>query len=397
LTLSPIGGILKITGRLWEIQAKLMKLLICVPTYNEAENIEPFIASVFENSPPDAEILVIDDSSPDGTAGIVENLQKQYGERLKLIVREGKQGGATAFLLGFSFCLENNYGAALAMDADFSHDPKYIPAMLEKLKTFDVVCGSRLVPGGGIENRSFLRDLISRGASVYCRLLLGFKIKDWTGGYNLWSAKALAAIDPKSVVTRGYSFQFEMKHKALCSGCTVAEVPIIFPDRAAGVSKMSGSYFIKALLDVPRIKLMCLNNTLKQLIKFAITGGLGTITNLIIFFLLVDKLHLPEAPVMVFCFLVAGTQNYIINHKWSFARIMRDTALSIKKWFEFLCGALAGLAVNMAVTILISHNFNLPYKVIAQACGILAGMFVNFTVSKLVVFKKQKKGDSRDE
>jgi dolichol-phosphate mannosyltransferase len=230
-------------------------ILICVPTYNEAENIKPFIGAVFDNAPPWADVLVIDDNSPDGTANMAESLVVKYKKRLHILKRPGKQGGASAFLQAFEWGIARGYDAMLAMDADFSHDPKYIPHILAKVGEYDVVIGSRLVKGGGIENRSFLRDIISRGASVYCRVLLSSSVKDWTGGYNLWSRRALEKIGIPSVFTRGYSFQIEMKYKASRADCAIAEIPVVFPDRRRGTSKMSPSYFVKALVDVWRIKL----------------------------------------------------------------------------------------------------------------------------------------------
>jgi putative flippase GtrA len=280
----------------------------------------------------------------------------------------------------------------LAMDADFSHDPKYIRKILAAAEQSDVVIGSRLVKGGMIENRSISRNIISRGASLYCRLLLGCPIRDWTGGYNLWSKTALKKIDVRSIFTRGYSFQIEMKYKAFRAKCTLKEVPIVFPDRKAGVSKMPFSYFTKALFDVWRIKFSCIKSSfLKQAIKFAVTGGLGTITNLIIFFLCADVANLPVTPVSVGCFIIAGTQNYIIHHKWSFVNNTRGTKPSIKKWFMFLCSSVLGLIVNIAVMNTILKNMIVPYKVIAQGCGILAGLGVNFIMSKFVVFKEKKR------
>jgi len=367
-----------------------MKLLTIIPTYNEIENIERFINAVFSYIPPDAAILVVDDNSPDGTANAVEKISADYPGRLHILNRPEKQGGATAFLQGFAWGIERGYDAALAMDADFSHDPKYIPQLLAKATESDVVVGSRLVKGGGIENRTLVRNIISCGASLYCRLLLAAPIKDWTGGYNLWTKNALEKIDIKSIVTRGYSFQIEMKYKAFRKKCRITEVPIIFPDRKYGVSKMPASYFVKALLDVWHIKLMCMNTGITQFFKFGITGGLGTITNLLLFFLLVDKIGLPEIPVSIGCFIIAGTQNYIIHHKWSFANNTRNTKLSIKKWALFLCASLAGLALNLLVMKAVIVYCNPPYKVIAQAAGILTGMLVNFTFSKYVVFKKQR-------
>jgi dolichol-phosphate mannosyltransferase len=364
--------------------------LICVPTYNEAENIERFVHAVFAHCPPEAAMLVIDDNSPDGTASIVENLFANYIERLYIMKRPEKQGGASAFLQAFAWGIERGYDAMLAMDADFSHDPAYIPVLLEKANGYDVVLGSRLVKGGEIEDRTFTRNIISAGASLYCRTLLAPSIMDWTGGYNLWSKNALAKIDLKSIATRGYSFQIEMKYKALRAKCKITEVPIVFPDRKYGTSKMSPSYFIKALLDVWRIKFMHLNLWLKQFIKFAITGGLGTITNLTIFFLSADILNLPVIPVSIVCFLIAGMQNYIINHKWSFSAVMHKSALSAKKYFLFLSSSLVGLAVNIAVMTSIIMSVNLPYKFIAQACGIMAGMLINFLFSKTLVFRRKR-------
>ena len=172
-----------------------MRLLVVVPTYNEIENIESFIKTVFLNIPADAAILVVDDNSPDGTARAVEKIAADYQGRLFILNRPEKQGGASAFLQGFSQGIEHGYEYMLAMDADFSHDPGFIPLLLEKSKDNDVVIGSRLVKGGGIENRTFMRNIISYGASLYCRLLLAAPVKDWTGGYNLWSKNALLKID----------------------------------------------------------------------------------------------------------------------------------------------------------------------------------------------------------
>jgi dolichol-phosphate mannosyltransferase len=368
-----------------------LKLLICVPTYNEVENISPFLDTVFADAPPDAHILVIDDNSPDGTAGIVKTMREKYTGRLHLLERPGKQGGASAFLQAFDWGIKYNYDAMLAMDADFSHDPKYIKTIIEKAAGFDVVIGSRLVKGGGIENRSLARNLISSGASLYCQIFLGSKIKDWTGGYNLWTKNALEKIDVSSIFTRGYSFQLEMKYKALHSKCSVTEIPIIFPDRKAGHSKMSASYFVKALADVWRIKFACTKNkTLLQMLKFAVTGGLGTLTNLALFFLFADIAKLNATAVSAGCFIIAGAQNYMLHHKWSFAENTGGTKPSFRKWLVFMASSLLGLAVNIGVLNFILASFVLPFKVIAQGCGILSGMIINFIAAKFIVFRRRK-------
>jgi dolichol-phosphate mannosyltransferase len=375
-----------------------MKLLIIIPTYNEVENIELFINAVFDNSHEDVDILVVDDNSPDGTANIVENLITKYSDHLYILKRPEKQGGASAFLQGFEWGIGHGYDAMLAMDADFSHDPKYISLMLAKAEEYDVVIGSRFTGrGAGIKSRSFLRNIISHCASLYCRILLTPSIKDWTGGYNLWSKKSLEKINCASIFTRGYSFQIEMKYKAFQSNCVMAEIPIVFPDRTRGVSKMSSAYLVNALVDVWRIKFYRIkNNVIKQMIKFAVIGGLGTITNLLLFFLLVDVAKLSAIPVSIACFLVSGTQNYHLHHKWSFAQNTHGTAPSIRKWLLFLTSALLGLGVNITLVSIMLKTIVLPYKVIAQACGILAGMVVNFLTAKFVVFRG-KYADRRTE
>jgi putative flippase GtrA len=200
-----------------------------------------------------------------------------------------------------------------------------------------------------------------------------------------------------------------MKYKASRADCAIAEIPVVFPDRKRGASKMSASYFVKALVDVWRIKFSRLknqaaplrgskrrfggvlnlpaNNAVRQILKFAVTGGLGTITNLALFFLFADLVKLPPVPVSVGCFVVTGTQNYIMHHKWSFAENTRGTKLSIKKWLLFLISALFGLGANIIVMNMMLQSIVLPYKVIAQACGILAGMVINFIAAKFVVFR----------
>jgi dolichol-phosphate mannosyltransferase len=377
-------------------------VLVCIPTYNEAENIEAFIGAVFDNSPNSTadstddgaptgvDVLVIDDNSPDGTADIVERLIPRYNRRLGIIKRPGKQGGASAFLQSFEYGLSRGYSAVLAMDADFSHKPEYIPQILAKAGEYDVVIGSRLVKGGGIENRSFSRNIISAGASLYCRALLTPRVKDWTGGYNLWSKSALEKINIASVFTRAYSFQIEMKYKAFRAGCSIAEIPVIFPDRTKGASKMSPLYFLTALLDVWRIKFFRVKNIpVRQMLKFAVTGGLGTITNLALFFLFADILKLPPTPVSIGCFFVSGAQNYIIHHKWSFIETTRETQPSLKKFGAFIFSALLGLGVNLFVMNMMLSHIELPYKAIAQACGIMSGMIINFLMAKFIVFRRK--------
>ena len=371
-----------------------MKLLTVIPTYNEADNIGNLIRAVFTVIPPNGEILVVDDNSPDGTAEIVEKTAAEYPNRLHLIKRPGKQGLASAYLAGFSWgggmASDSCYSVFLEMDADFSHNPDYIPVMLEQIKTHDVVIGSRNVAEGGVEGWSFLRNCVSKGGSLYSRIILGCPIKDLTGGFNMWTKNALLKIGMDNILSRGYSFQIEMKYRAWRAGCSVKEIPILFVDRKLGASKMSKSIFWEALINIWKIKRNAgKDTTIDQLIKFGITGGLGTVTNLVLFFLFADKASLPEIPVSIGCFLIAGTQNYIINHKWSFVNNTGTSKVSVKKGALFLGASLAGLLVNIAVMKYMIMNINLPYKFIAQACGIAAGFIINFLFSKFIVFRSK--------
>jgi len=371
------------------------KLLIIIPTYNEAENIELLLNTIFAiTSPASAaiDILVIDDNSPDGTAAIVESIKPAYSGRLHLLTRENKQGGATAFLWGFSWGISNGYPLLLAMDADFSHDPQYIPLMLREISSHDMVIGSRNVKGAMIKNRSWIRNLITRCASLYCRVVLGCPLRDFTGGYNMYRKEVFEKIHPDQIQCRGYSFQIELKYKAYRSGLRLKEIPIVFPDRKKGKSKMSKKFLFESIRDVIKIKKMVPADTgIDQFIKFGITGTLGAITNLLIFFLCVDILQLLPTPVSAGCFLIAGTQNYIINHKWSFRYNTAGEKTSLKKWLFFLSASTLGLCINLLTLNLLLRFFILPYKFIAQAAGIVFGMLMNFFVSKTIVFRKKYK------
>ena len=367
-----------------------MRILIVIITYNEIENIGLLIPNVFEVIPPNVDVLVVDDSSPDGTGNAVENLSSKYPDRLFLLIRQLKEGTAAAYTAGFKWGLSRNYDAFLQFDGDFSHDPQYIPQMLEEIKTHDVVIGSRYIKGGGIKDWTLSRKIISRGGSLYSGLVLSCPIKDLTGGYNLWRRTTLEKIDLGKIISKSYSLQVELKYRAYCAGCSIKEIPIIFTDRKHGVSKISNNTIFEALSIMWKIKkVVGVDSGIDQFIKFSLTGGLGTITNLLIFFLCVDIIGFQPVIISIFCFFIAGTQNYIINHKWSFKYNDPNGKLSFKKWFLFLSGALFGYLMNISVMQLMIAHFVLPIKTLAQACGILAGLLINFIISKFFVFKKK--------
>lgn len=223
--------------------------LIVIPTYNERENVRG-IAAQFLAALPGVELLFVDDNSPDGTGAVLDELTA--GEpRIHVMHRAGKLGLGTAYVEGFGWGLARGYDYLFEMDADGSHDPKYLPQMLALLEDgADVVVGSRYVPGGGTENWGFGRKLISRGGGLYARTILGVDVRDVTAGFVAWRRSALEAIDLATITSNGYSFQIEMKYRAITKGLRVVETPIVFVDRRVGQSKMSRAIFAEALLKV---------------------------------------------------------------------------------------------------------------------------------------------------
>lgn len=227
------------------------KRLVIIPTYNEIENIEAICRAVFALEE-GYHILVIDDGSPDGTAVQVQKLQNEFPDRLFLICRSGKLGLGTAYLTGFKWALEKGYDYMTEMDADFSHDPKDLPRLSEccEKEGADVAIGSRYADGVSVVNWPIGRIIMSYYASVYTRTILHTGIMDSTAGFVCWSAKVLRSIDLDAVKMKGYGFQIEMKYTAKKKGFCVKEVPVIFVNRKAGISKMSGSIFGEAFWGV---------------------------------------------------------------------------------------------------------------------------------------------------
>ncbi|MEY4617039.1 MAG: hypothetical protein RJB66_1999 [Pseudomonadota bacterium] len=226
-----------------------MKTLVIIPTYNERENISQIVPAVLNLTTAETEILVVDDNSPDGTANIVKQLQAE-SSRVHLLLRQKKEGLGRAYIAGFHWGLENGFDVLTEMDADFSHRPEDLVKVLEEAKTSDFVIGSRYVPGGSTVNWGLLRKIISRGGSLYSRLILGFPIRDWTGGFNAWHRQVLIAMDLDKVQSNGYSFQIELKYRASRLGFKGTEVPIVFEDRRVGQSKMSMKIVLEAFYRV---------------------------------------------------------------------------------------------------------------------------------------------------
>lgn len=225
-----------------------MRVLIIVPTYNEAENIQALLPSIFKFNP-EVHILVVDDSSPDGTGQLVQKII-EVDNRVHLLTRHKKEGLGRAYLAGFKWGLDHGYDAVVEMDADFSHRSEDLKKIIKQLEHKDFIIGSRYVPGGGTINWGLIRKIISRGGSFYSRIILGFPIKDWTGGFNAWKRKVLEQIGLNEIQSNGYSFQIELKYRALKKGFIGEECPIVFEDRRVGKSKMSLKIVIEAFYRV---------------------------------------------------------------------------------------------------------------------------------------------------
>jgi dolichol-phosphate mannosyltransferase len=225
-----------------------VRALVVIPTYNEIESVEAVVERVLATDDR-ADVLVVDDSSPDGTGDLVAKLAEAE-PRLHLLRRPGKQGLGAAYRAGFAWGIERGYGALVEMDADMSHPPERLPALLDGLGGADLVIGSRYVPGGATVNWSPLRKVISKGGNTYVRLALGLPVHDATAGYRAYRVEVLEALPVSSVASNGYCFQVEMVHRAWREGFRVAEVPITFTERTAGVSKMSQRIVLEALVRV---------------------------------------------------------------------------------------------------------------------------------------------------
>ena len=227
---------------------------IVLPTYNEADNLGPIVAAILERLP-DATVLVVDDGSPDGTGQLADDLAAGDG-RVRVRHRPAKQGLGRAYLDGFRIALEGGAGVIVQMDADFSHDPAALPALVGPVADgrADLVIGSRYVAGGGVVDWGIGRRIISRGGSLFARLVLGLRPNDLTGGFKAWRAATLDAIPFDGVHAGGYVFQIEMTYRASRLGARVVEVPITFQDRRVGQSKMSRRIIAEALVVVVTLR-----------------------------------------------------------------------------------------------------------------------------------------------
>jgi dolichol-phosphate mannosyltransferase len=226
---------------------------LVLPTYDEAANIEAITATARPNLPPSHRILIVDDSSPDGTGEIADRLAAE-SEDVEVLHRPFKEGLGPAYIAGFRRALAGGAQRVIEMDADFSHDPSYLPRLISATDDADLAIGSRYVEGGGVTDWGPLRRLISRGGSAYARIVLGLAVQDLTGGFKCFRREVLETIDLDAVTARGYAFQVEMTYRAIRAGFRVVEVPITFRERRVGQSKMTGAIVAEAAWRVPLMR-----------------------------------------------------------------------------------------------------------------------------------------------
>jgi dolichol-phosphate mannosyltransferase len=237
-----------------------VRVVVCLPTYNERDNLGPMVRAlddVVRRHELDARVLVIDDSSPDGTGELADRLTGEF-RFLSVLHRPKKEGLGPAYLAGFVWALATDADRIVEMDCDFSHDPEDLPRLLAATQNADLALGSRYMKGGGTRNWSLARRAVSRFGSVYARILLGVEVRDLTSGFKCFRRSVLEAIGLERVSTKGYAFQIETTYRALRVGCRVVEVPIVFSERDAGKSKMSRAIVLEAMAKVPALRLRAL-------------------------------------------------------------------------------------------------------------------------------------------
>jgi dolichol-phosphate mannosyltransferase len=227
---------------------------VILPTYNEAENLERLVAAIRDRLPEVSRVLVVDDNSPDGTGEIADHLAAEH-PNVEVLHRARKQGLGPAYIAGFGQALAGGAELIVEMDADFSHDPAYLPQLLRAAEDADLVIGSRYVPGGGVTEWGPLRRFISRGGSAYARTALGLDVRDLTGGFKVIRREVLETIDLDAIDSLGYAFQVEVTYRAIRTGFRVVEIPIVFRDRREGSSKMTKAIVAEAMWRVPAMRL----------------------------------------------------------------------------------------------------------------------------------------------
>ncbi len=363
-----------------------MKTLIIIPTYNERENIANLIESIRNLKISNLEILVVDDSSPDGTGDIVTLESKKTGLAIHLLTQTTKGGLGKAYANGFQWALKHDYTHVISMDADFSHDPKYVPKMLKEDENIGIVIGSRYVKGGGITGWDTKRYLNSYGANFVTRIALGLNPKDVTAGYKRYTRKFLESIDYKNIIASGYAFQVEMIYKAQNKDFSVTEIPIVFADRRVGESKISGELkrSAKVVWELTKKR-----EGVRQFIKFCIVGAINTIVDWVFYAFFKTSFKSSTQTLKQIAkaasFVIAATSSYLMNRKWTF----RSTDSQIlKQAIKFIAISVGGLIINNTVFYFItSPKFLHLADILGLLLGTAVATFWNFFGNKKWTFR----------
>lgn len=368
-----------------------LKYLICIPTYNESENIKNILISISCLKLKNVNILIIDDNSPDKTSKIVKKIirNKTLNNKIFVIDRKNKQGLGKAYITGFKWALKHNYDYILSMDADFSHHPKYLPKMIKKSKNYDVIIGSRYIKEGKIIGWPWFRYLNSWGANIFTRIFLGLKPKDVTSGFKCYNNKFLSSINLDKIVSSGYAFQVEMIKLAQENNFSIIEFPIVFTDRKTGKSKISGELTrsIKSIFSLALQK-----KSYRQFIKFGIVGATGTIIDLLAYNGLAIFLGFNIYIARSISFILGAINNYILNRVWTFRNKNKQIAKQFSKFiFISFIGLLINLLIMRSLQGLVSPIENeFLRKNIPVFIAIIIVFFWNFFINKYWTFKEDK-------
>ena len=362
---------------------------IVLPTYNEAENIEKLIVKIFSEAKTingwKINILVVDDKSPDGTGKIVKKLKKKFD--LLHLLEGDKQGLGVAYIRGFKYAMAKIKPDALfEMDADFSHPPKLIASFLKGIdEGYDFIIGSRYIPGGATPDWNFSRKLISGGGNFFARVVAGLmEIHDCTSGFRCISSKLIKKIDLDKLGAKGYSFQMNLLYEAKVSGAKFKEVPLVFPDRTKGKSKMKSSDIIEFFFNSFRLRL----RTWEKLIKFCIVGGTGVIVNTGILALLKEIVHIDYRIASIFAIELAIVWNFFLNDAWTFKK-STNKSNTFTKMMKFHGVSIVGAIINWGVLVLLTDLAHIFY-IISNLIGIIVATAWNYIVNINYTWREDK-------
>ena len=358
------------------------KYLVIIPTYNEKNNIQeiiPQVLSISDKNKRALDILVVDDNSPDKTYLEVEKIHKKDG-RVNLLLREKKEGLGKAYEAGFKWAQNQKYDYIISMDADLSHQPKYLQDMIDGDKKIDLLVGSRYIRGGGVVGWDWKRQFNSRGANIVTRLMLGLKTHDVTAGFKRYSRVFLDALLRHGIKSGGYALMVETVFFAKEKKYQIAEFPIVFVDRRAGQSKISGE--LKKSVKIVW-QLFIRRKSIRQFIKFSIVGFSNFLLDSGIYILETRIFKIAEILAKTVSFIASATSSYYFNRKWTF----KDTNKNItKQYLKFILVATTGLEINVAV-FYISHNIFEIYDLISLVIAAAITMVWNFIANKWWTFK----------